>query len=116
MKKELSVRPKLNKGQLKLYTVILVKLEADEPIYIEEARQMWIDYVAKEVKDGVPRYWNFWWENEKGERVGRWQPMDEWSISNASTQWLLRSLGALILKGYLKIIPQVQLKELKSCI
>lgn len=104
--------PKLTKNQEILYALIVKKVESNEPIYFKEAREMWINHVCREIRDGKPHYFNFWWRNEKDEMVGRYQPMNEYMISLNATQWLVNNIGRLVLKGYLKVIPQIEIKQL----
>lgn len=106
----------LSQGQKVLYEVICDKLKSNSPIYTEEAISIWKDNVCRLEKDGVPCYWN-WYHTNTGEldKDGHivWKPgltpLTNSEITTRSLGWLMMSIGALVLKGYLKIIPQISL-------
>ena len=101
---------KLNKKQRQLYKLINEKLRKDEPITIEEAKDLYINHGCRNVRDGTPYYYNYWHRNEKGEIQTVLEPMDEEQIRKATTLYLMGGIGALVMKGALKIVPQLELK------
>jgi len=109
-------KPKMTKGQVRLYTVLLKKIKTNDPITFEEAKEIYIGWGCREVRGGVPHSYNPWWKDNNGVERGRWEPLNEWEVATRTMLWLTSNIGALVLKGYLKVIPQIELKELKSII
>lgn len=110
----LSKRPYLTVGQKVLYKVICERLKSGKPILFNEAREMYIRYSCRVVENGIPYYFNGWWRNKKDEIVGRNEPMSEWQIKVAASHWLTNSIGNLVIKGYLKVMPAIDFRELEK--
>lgn len=106
----------MTNGQAKLYALILKKVKNNEAITYEEAKSLYIRFACREVKKGVPQFWNMWWRNDKDEMVGRWQPVSEHELNMRITQWIMTNIGSLVLKGYLQVLPTISFKEIKSCL
>ena len=114
MKNELTIikRVNLSKGQKVLYSIICKKLEQDKPLVMEEAVEMWLNNVCKTFNNGIPCYWNWYHhKDEKDEWRGGLTPLTQYEIKLRSLSWLMMSIGSLVLKGYLKIIPKLQLSN-----
>lgn len=109
-----SKKPRMTNGQLKLYELVVYKVENGLPIKFEEAKTLYINYACREVRDGKPFYFNCWWRNEKEEMVGRWQELSQYEVATRTMMWLTQNIGALVLKGFLKIIPQIEVKNINS--
>ena len=111
--KEITKRPRLTEGQKVLYRLACNKLEREERIFFKEAKKLYFSYGCREMRDGVPYYYNYYQRNEAGEIVGGFEPMSEYQIVNQVITWLTRNIGSLVLKGYLKIMPAIELKEIE---
>lgn len=107
-------RPKLTKSQTILYTLILKKIDSGDPITFLEAKDVYVNHACREVRNGIPQVYNCWWRNEKDEMVGRYQDMSDYEVTTRTMMWLTQNIGALVLKGCLKVIPQIEISELKS--
>ena len=108
---QLILRPssRLSKAQKALYPLICKKLKTNTPITYKEAKKIYLTKACQQIVDGVPHHWNYWWRNEDGEMVGRYEPLQEDEIRARVFLWLTQNIGALVLRGYLKIIPQIEL-------
>ena len=109
-------RPKLTKSQTILYTLILKKIDSGDPITFLEAKDIYVNHACREVRNGVPQVYNCWWKNEKDEIVGRYQDMSDYEVTTRTMLWLTQNIGSLVLKGCLKVIPQIEISELKNLI
>ena len=108
-------RPKLTKAQKDLFQLICEKLENNDKILYSEAESIWINKVCKRVVDGVPYYWNYWKnryeENGEVRWRGEYEPMPKEWIPSRVLLWLTANIGSLVLKGHLKVIPMIELKQ-----
>lgn len=103
-------KPKLTQGQKLLYGLICEKLKTNKPIHFREAKTIYIEQVCKDVRNGVVYWHNWWWCNEKDEQVGRYEPLPEELVPQRVLLWLTSNIGSLVLKGYLKVIPSIELQ------
>lgn len=106
----LKKRPHLTVGQKCLYDLVRIKLDRDESLLFSEVKPIYVNHVCRTVQNGVPYYFNYWWRNDKDEIVGRDEPMSEQQILAASVMWLTHNIGSLVLKGYLKVLPVLELE------
>lgn len=117
--KSLSIikKPLTNKSQKALYAFILEKIKLNEPLKMNEITSLWIQHVCKNIIDGVPHYWDYWANPYKAEdgvtkHRGAYKPHSKEFIEKLSVIWLTRTIGVLVMKGLLKIIPQIEIEEL----
>lgn len=102
-------RPNLTQGQKSLFGLITIKLEKNTPISFDEAKKIYLEKVCKNIRNGIPHWYNSWKRNEKDEMVGGYEPLNEWELNNRILMWLTSNIGSLVLKGYLKVIPAIEL-------
>lgn len=95
IEKALSVirRPTLTRGQKDLYSLIQEKLEASQMILYAEAESIWLTKVCREIRGG-------------------YEPLTKDMVTARVMLWLTSNIGALVLKGYLKVIPMIEVKNL----
>ena len=103
---------KLNNSKLKLsikqeilYNFICEKLEQDEPITFEEAKEMYIKHSCRQVINGIPHEGRNYYKD--GEYKWKLVPMQEEWLKMSVVMYLTRGIGSLVLKGALKITPQL---------
>ena len=113
MKKKLLLlkRPNLTKGQKELYSLICLKIQNSDVLSVSEVKNIYVNLVNRWQKNGIPYYYDFWKRNEKGEIVGGLEPMTESQLMIATVTWLTQNIGSLVLKGYLQVIPKLQLNS-----
>lgn len=100
----------LTKAQVDLYALICVKLKSNEPILYEEAKDIYFAKACQNLRDGWPHWWNYWGhKDEKGEWVGEWRRYSDDMVKYTVFNWLTSNIGKLVMKGALKIIPQIEL-------
>jgi hypothetical protein len=102
-------RVHITPGQEYLYRTICDKISGEDKLTLKEAREMYIAFGCRDVRNGIPYCYNYWWRNEKGDMVGRSEPMTEDMIKTAVVMWLTHNIGSLVLKGYLTILPALEL-------
>lgn len=89
----------LTKAQQALLFLINEKVKENKPLTIEDADEIHLKYVNKERKSG--------WQT--GEIT--W---GDWYTREVVTAWLLRNLGSLIIKGYLMVLPRIEITQTKK--
>jgi hypothetical protein len=100
-------RIKMTKGQQALYDLILDRIETGIPIELEDIQTLYVNTVCKDVRGGIPYYLNPWYSETNPVRS---MPMSEWHIKTNATQWLSMTLGVLILKGKLTVMPIINIE------
>lgn len=106
----------LRKGQSSLYELIVQKLDTEEKITLVEAKNIWLKDVHTKQYNGVPYRTDHYAErvyDEKGEFRGytcKDVPMTEEEIDFSVMNWLCKNLGVLVIRGYLEVIPMIELK------
>lgn len=53
--------------------------------------------------------------NSEGVRVWRWVDWCDWEWNRNFNSWLFRSLGSLVMKGYLTVIPTIDFSNCDGC-
>jgi hypothetical protein len=101
----------LRPGQLGLYKLIVEKIETNATLNIDEAEHIWLTKVHRDVRDGIPYRTDYYLLESSSWRDAQ-VPMDRWEIDFAVMNWLMKNIGLLVLRGYLKVIPMVELKKL----
>jgi hypothetical protein len=106
---------RLSKGQRNLYILVCEKIKTDQILLFKEAKDIYVKFVNAHVVNGVPYHYYYWVPipNEPGHYTSELRPMTEDEINFTSLKWLTMALGALILKGYLTVMPAVDLRLLK---
>ncbi len=98
--------PKINTGQEALFLLISKKLKEKQIIQYEETKQIYTSTVQRSEYTTESS-----WDNIRGEWVYEPRKYQEWEIEILVYSWLLRALGALIKKGYLAVIPRIELSN-----
>ena len=111
MKKEVTIykNRSITKAQKTLYDLICQKLKKDEPISFDEAKEIYIDKACRDVVKGVPYHCTWKYNDKTKDTEWKCLPMSEKVLLQRVFLWLTSNIGALVLKGYLKVVPQIQL-------
>ena len=122
MKKDKSLsisrRPYLTKGQTNLYALIVKKISENKSVNIQDAKDLYLAYGCKEIRGGVPCTFNYWAnhytlpDGTTGYK-GAYEPMPQSMIERYATLWIMTNIGSLVIKGYLKIIPQIEFGKIQ---
>lgn len=116
MSKGVSVvsRHSLRKGQASLYDLIVEKIKTGDKVSIDEAREIWLTKVARHVEEGIPYrtdyYANMFERDGKTYFTSSLVPMTEDEIQFTVLNWLMKNIGVLVIRGYLKVVPMVELQ------
>lgn len=104
-------KPRLTKGQELLFAVICKKIETDTKLVYQEAKDIWLNYVHCYVTDGLPYSYQFDSGSEDGKTyTTSLQLMTQDMVNFTVLNWLTRNIGMLVLKGYLTVLPALDLK------
>lgn len=108
---QLIVRPNmtLSAAQQDLYTLVCEKLKVNKSITYEEAQKIYFEKGCKIMKDGWPHYFYQVQNNETKQWEDHSRPIHEDEVKYMTFNWLTFNIGKLVIKGYLKIIPQIEL-------
>lgn len=110
---EIYKRPRLTRGQQELYSMLCEKVRLGEKVHFDEAKKIWLDSACQNLEGGVPYYYDNYksYDEEKKQWVGGRSYLTDAMIANYAISWLLRNIGSLVIKGYLKVIPQLELEH-----
>ena len=104
------LRP-INDGQKALMILISKKYEKAEQIEYEELEKIYHEKVQRNKK-----YWSYYHTYDEQEK--RWyagyEEYEKWQLDILVTSWVLRSIGTLVKKGYLTVIPKINLSRLEQ--
>jgi len=105
---EKSIR--ITKAQSMLLKLIVEKTQNQEKLTYQEAEKIYLTYAHRYFVNKVPARYNYWVPtSEVGNYTSRLEPMTKEEIEWATTLWLTGNIGKLVLKGYLKILPEMEL-------
>lgn len=96
-----------------LYANLVKHNKQNSPLLFEEAKRMYLNHGCRDVRNGIPYTYDYWMKDSKGERSGGYVPMSENEIKIYATHWIMHNIGALVLKGYLKVLPQIEFGKIK---
>ncbi len=107
--------PRLTTGQKSLYTIVCQKIQSGDKLIFQEAKDIYLKSVNRYMIKGIPHRYNYWIPipNNPGSYTSELQPMTEEEINFTVLDWLTSNLGRLILKGYLTVLPAVDLNLLR---
>lgn len=108
----------LRSGQKSLYRLLVEKIKSGDAVTYKEAEDIWLNDVAN-IENGVPMHWDYsiavrddngnfkGWTSRK---IAYTEEYKRFTVVN----WLVRNIGLLVIKGYLKVIPMVELAALEA--
>lgn len=99
----------LTKKQQLVYKFVYNKVKSDETINFEEIKQLYIDYGNGNVINGIPHSPEYAFKQPDGSWKYQSYPMYPEEIKRVSIYWFTQKLGVLVVKGALKIIPQIEI-------
>lgn len=109
-------RTYLRPSQKTLYKLIVEKLATGESISIGEAKHIWLTQVHAKHRfiDGKPTRTDYYVPDGEGYYTSRQVIMTEEEILTTSFMWLTSNIGILVVRGYLKVIPMIDVKQLET--
>lgn len=108
-------RRNLRRGQASLYELIVSKLDSEERITLEEAENIWRTKVCRNMIKGTPHSYRFHPATDGTNNwYGRYDPMSRDEITFTVLNWLTKNIGILVIRGYLKVIPMIELEPTRS--
>jgi hypothetical protein len=108
---QLIIRPNLTlrPAQETLYKLISQKLKDNQSITYEEAQDIYFKQGCRNMINGWPHYSYSVQDNETKQWIRKDVRLSEEFVKYTVFQWLTFNIGKLVIKGYLKIIPQIEL-------
>ena len=91
-------KQRLNQGQTMLYKKISEVTDNKETLHFSDAMEIYKTFVLRET-----RYWPEWGNKS--------YPYTDWQLKEYCNNWLLRAIGALVKKGYIAMIPMIDLEK-----
>lgn len=102
-------RSTLRRSQATLYDLLAKKVKNGTTVTYEEAHTIWLTKACRNVIDGKPYSWTWRYDHEKEAYRNVLEPMSDDLVKMTVIGWLTRTIGVLVMKGYLTVIPQVRL-------
>ena len=102
-------RSTLRRSQATLYDLLSKKAKNGTTVTYKEAHEIWLTKACRNVTDGKPYSWCWRYDHDKDAYRSVLEPMSDDLVKMVVLQWLTRNIGVLVMKGYLKVIPQVRL-------
>lgn len=107
----------MRKGQASLFDLITEKLATNQSVTLAEARNIWVEQVCMHLIDGKPHGYRLHYGSPAHDGTGtligygtKLQPLSQEEIDFNTMNWLTKNIGLLVMRGYLKVIPQIQLE------
>jgi hypothetical protein len=97
---------KINNGQIMLYQLVCEKIKTKQTIQYQEIEDIYINHVQRS-KSGACLVW----DKEKKHYTWEKRNYDEADIQRLAESWVLRAIGTLIKKGYLTVVPVMNLRK-----
>jgi len=100
-------RPKLRAGSLALYVLFCKSVDEKRVLTRKEIFAIYKGYVAEGQGD------RYIYIGDGKERHGVWRvtEWDDWEWKRNFENWFTRTLGSLLQKGYLRVVPAMDLSE-----
>ncbi len=95
---------RLTDKQKVLYLFIVDKVEKDEAITFDEAKNLYAKYSCHDLLEGEPARYAPYLVDGKCEIIKQ----DKYELRQNVVNYITRGIGSLVLKGALKITPQLQ--------
>lgn len=104
-------RRSITKGQAALYDLAVERVEANIAITLNEAVEIYSTKVCRNFVGGKPAGYMWKYDRSKQKYTAELEPLGEFELQQRAIQWLMSSIGSLVLKGYLKVIPMIELGD-----
>lgn len=108
-------RARLSKGQVPLYAKLVKNSNEGTVLQYEECEEMYLKYGCRGIRSGIPHTYNNYksWDEKSDSWKGAYEAMTECEIQRATSMWIMHNIGSLVLKGYLKVLPQIEFGKIK---
>jgi len=99
--------PKLRAGPMALYVLFFTATKEGRSLKRDEIFNVYKKHVARGKTDRPT------WESPTSNHVWRKVDWTEWEWDRNFECWFVYTLGALLKKGYLRVVPAVDLRKIK---
>lgn len=104
-------RRTITKGQAALYDLTVERVAAQKAITLDEAIEIYSTKVCRNYVNGKPAGYVWRFDETKDRYTTSLEPLNELDLQQRSMQWLMQSIGSLVMKGYLKVTPMIELGD-----
>lgn len=111
MSKLVVSRRTITKGQAALYDLTVERVAAQRAITLDEAVEIYSTKVCRNFVDGKPAGYVWRFNETRDKYTAELEPLTDFELQQRSIQWLMTSIGALVMKGYLKVTPMIELGD-----
>jgi hypothetical protein len=107
-------------AQKSLYELICRKLHSGDAITISEAKDIWLRQVHSNWKwsDGKPTHYVSVPRYKEDGKFDYWttelQPFKHEEMLKTVLLWLTHNIGMMVIKGHLKVIPQIEINDIRE--
>jgi len=108
---------KLKNNQKDFYNILAYKIKANENISYAEMEKF---YLEKVIVNKDKMYWNYYANVQRdndGKFIsfkGGYSPLQPWQIEQRVKDWTMRTIGILVIRGYLKVLPIIDFSIYKN--
>lgn len=102
-------RTTLRRSQAALYDLLSKRVATGKTVTYEEAHKIWVSKACRNKIGDKPASWVWRYDHDKEKYYSVLEEMPDDLIKMTVIGWLTRTIGILVMKGYLKVIPQVEL-------
>lgn len=104
-------RRAITKGQAALYDLTVERVAAQRAITLDEAVEIYSTKVCRNYVNGKPAGYVWRFNDERDKYTAELEQLTEFELQQRSVQWLMNSIGSLVMKGYLKVTPMIELGD-----
>ena len=104
-------RRTITKGQAALYDLTVERVAVQRAITLNEAVEIYSTKVCRNFVNGKPAGYVWRFNDERDRYTAELEPLTEFELQQRSVQWLMNSIGSLVMKGYLKVTPMIELGD-----
>lgn len=102
-------RSTMRRSHAALYELLQKKIASGQTVTYKEAHKIWLNKACRNLVDGKPHSWVTRYDHERDAWRQVLEPMSDDLVKLTVLNWLTRTIGVLVMKGYLKVIPMVEL-------
>lgn len=97
----------MTRGQQALLVLLLQRIRDERPVTTQDVVGFYQYHVQRDSRRET-------FEFRDGEPKTVFVPLDSEELKSRALDWLRRNLGALVVKGFLKVVPRFEIEEVES--
>lgn len=104
-------RRSITKGQAALYDLTTERVANNTAITLDEAVEIYSTKVCRNFVKGKPAGYVWHYDHARGKYTAELEPLGEYELNQRAITWLMQSIGSMVMKGYLKVTPMIELGD-----